>query len=155
MKFLAAALLAALAVAAPVAEPEALPMSEAGDFMTRELHARQFGSTENQLVSGACRRITFIFARGSTEPGNVVRTIPVFPTVSIGAGAYPVSMSQSDLLTLMSLHRVLQSAPPSPANCAPFTAPTTLPSKASTTPPVSELTLLAATLTGSGRPRGY
>lgn len=138
MKFLAATFLAALAVATPVAEPEALPMSEAGDFMTRELHARQFGSTEDQLVAGACRRITFIFARGSTEPGNVVRTSSVIPSVSLGA--YLESVSQIDLLTLMSLRRVLQSAPPSHANCAPSMAPITLPSKASTTRPVSERT---------------
>lgn len=41
-----------------------------------DLEKRQFGfgggsSTSNEL-DGECRPITFIFARGSTEPGNMV-----------------------------------------------------------------------------------
>jgi len=38
-----------------------------------DIDKRQFGgrSTSNEL-SGECRQITFIFARGSTETGNMV-----------------------------------------------------------------------------------
>ncbi|PNS21446.1 hypothetical protein CAC42_1225 [Sphaceloma murrayae] len=73
MKFNLALLgLAGLAAANPI--PEAVP--EVQPEAAPALEARQFsGSTANELVNGACRRITFIWARGSTEPGNLGSTL--------------------------------------------------------------------------------
>jgi len=44
-----------------------------------ELHKRQ---SSNEVTSGACKDVLFIFARGSTEPGNMVYMI-IFTTVSL------------------------------------------------------------------------
>lgn len=68
------AFLAALAAASPV---------EMG------LSKRQFslGSTATELERGSCRDIIFIFARGSTEPGNLVSRAAL-------------KLERSDLLTM-------------------------------------------------------
>jgi cutinase len=55
-----------IAVPAPVAVPEPIT-----------LDARQSGATRNELETGSsasCPRAIFIFARGSTEAGNMVST---------------------------------------------------------------------------------
>lgn len=45
----------------------------AGSPIENGLSKRQLtGTTENELEFGSCRDIIFIFARGSTEPGNMV-----------------------------------------------------------------------------------
>ena len=36
------------------------------------IERRQFGMTENDLKSGSCKKITLVYARGSTEMGNMV-----------------------------------------------------------------------------------
>lgn len=69
MKFFAVTLLAALTAASPII----IPQSDAV-----ELQARQFGTSRTELESGsssACPKAILVFARGSTETGNLVRPI--------------------------------------------------------------------------------
>lgn len=69
MKFLQVLAAAGVVTALPAAVP-------AVDVQVAEIEARQLGSTSNELESGsssACPSVIFIFARASTEPGNMVR----------------------------------------------------------------------------------
>jgi hypothetical protein len=74
MKFLAASLLATLAAASPIAAP-------APEFqMANDLEVRQFGSIGSkseleQGSAGSCPKAILVFARGSTETGNLVRLL--------------------------------------------------------------------------------
>lgn len=74
MKFLAiVSLCAALVAAAPIEGP----VEVAVDASVADLEVRQTGLTRNELESGsssACPRVIFIFARASTELGNMVRS---------------------------------------------------------------------------------
>ena len=66
MKFLTIALFTALAAASPIIIPESAAIG---------LQARQLGLSSNELESGsssACPKAILIFARGSTETGNLV-----------------------------------------------------------------------------------
>jgi cutinase len=68
--FASLALTSPIAVAVPVAAPADEPK-----LIT--LEARQSSATSNELETGssaACPRTIFIFARGSTEAGNMVST---------------------------------------------------------------------------------
>lgn len=74
MKFLAIiSLCAALVAAAPVEAP----VEVAIDAGVGALEVRQGGLTRDELQDGsssACPRVIFIFARASTELGNMVRS---------------------------------------------------------------------------------
>lgn len=70
MKFqtLAISAFIALASASPVPNESVESLSALA-----ELNTRQLGSTTaDELKNGACKAVTFIFARGSTESGNMV-----------------------------------------------------------------------------------
>lgn len=83
MKFLLISLLATLAAASPIviAKSEAI-----------ELQARQQGLSRNELETGSpstCPKAILIFARGSTETGNLVRefsTMVIFRHFSMDQG---------------------------------------------------------------------
>lgn len=71
------ALFSLLAAAAPVPVPVPAPAPAAREIQVapEDLEARQFfATTQNELVTGTgpCPKAIFIFARGSTEPGNMV-----------------------------------------------------------------------------------
>jgi cutinase len=71
MKFLSITLLATLATASPIAAPE--PAFQ----LSGDLQARQLLSSKSELESGsasACPKAILVFARGSTETGNLVRS---------------------------------------------------------------------------------
>lgn len=89
-------LLAALSIASPVAIPEPEPLDIAiPNPEANTLEARQSDITRNELTTGsssACPKVIFIFARASTEAGNMVNIQRVFETselTSIGRVCRP------------------------------------------------------------------
>jgi cutinase len=79
MKFFTLSMLTALAAASPITSS---PLEDT------QLETRQFfTSTRNELETGhagACLRAIFIFARASTETGNMVGSHPHFTIWHIG-----------------------------------------------------------------------
>lgn len=45
----------------------------------RILGRQSAGTTANEFLEGGCRDVIFIFARGSTQDGNIVSTTPPWP----------------------------------------------------------------------------
>ncbi|TKX20949.1 cutinase-like protein 8 [Elsinoe australis] len=69
MRFEVAAVLAAASTA--IASPISNRLAGIHEIANAVLVPRQTGTTATELESGACKRIIFIYARGSTEPGNL------------------------------------------------------------------------------------
>jgi cutinase len=74
MKFFAVSLLATLAAASPIAAPEP-SNAELETLVARQL----LGGSKDELeqgTAGSCPKAILVFARGSTEIGNLVRLAP-------------------------------------------------------------------------------
>lgn len=65
MRFSAVLALASVAIASPIAAPAD----------TFAVERRATSAIENELTAGSCKDVIFVFARGSTEVGNMVRTV--------------------------------------------------------------------------------
>ena len=71
MKFQSAAIAALICAVTATPVPIALP------YEAIRVEARQDGTdTSNDLTNGLCRKVTLIYARGSTESGNMVSLEP-------------------------------------------------------------------------------
>jgi hypothetical protein len=80
MKFFAVSLLASLAAASPIAAPEP-SNNEIEDLVARQL----IGGSRTELESGsssACPKAILVFARGSTETGNLVSHRLILPSLA-------------------------------------------------------------------------
>ncbi|KAK7943984.1 uncharacterized protein PG986_013097 [Apiospora aurea] len=69
--FFAALAMLSVASALPVEQPAEQPVEVLPVEQVSELDARQFGASEDDLKDGKCAGNIFIFARGSTEIGNM------------------------------------------------------------------------------------
>lgn len=124
MKFFTTfSLFGALAAALPTLSPEHVEAIRSWDLVadnTRALEARQSSDVRNELqTGGTCPPVILIWARGSTEEGNMVCT-----------------HSQHPLESTPHTHTIDRepSAPPLPTHWKPTTAPTTSGSKGSAAP---------------------
>ncbi|KAL0940556.1 cutinase [Colletotrichum truncatum] len=74
MKAIVNIALAAIAASSPLFRAD-----HNGLEITAQLNSRATGSTSKEFTEGGCRDVIFVFARGSTELGNMVRPAPPPP----------------------------------------------------------------------------
>jgi cutinase len=60
------------AIAALICTVAATPVLNGRSLVASTLESRQVSDESDDLLDGPCKEVTFIFARGSTEPGNMV-----------------------------------------------------------------------------------
>ena len=87
-------------VVAAAATPVVIPASKSAVVATRQLVFDRTSLTENEFSSilGGCKDVIFVWARGSTELGNMVRTLEFYLYVSLILSARALS-SASHLAT--------------------------------------------------------
>lgn len=56
---------------ATLARPSAIHSLDSSIKVRSTVVARQFGSSSDDLLDGVCAAVSVIFARGTTEPGNI------------------------------------------------------------------------------------
>ena len=61
-----------VAIAAFICAVAATPVPNSFGLSATAVEARQTSDESDDLINGPCKAVTFIFARGSTEPGNMV-----------------------------------------------------------------------------------
>lgn len=81
MKFsLSLVALAASAIASPIVlDLSEISQNELEEIHARDIEARQSGTTANEFLNGGCRDVVLVFARGTSQSGNIV-SIGLRPT---------------------------------------------------------------------------
>lgn len=97
MQLLLAGLLAfaASTAAAPAVTPASFPPLAPARMTTTERALQKRQATQKDLMNGTCKKVTLIFARASTEPGNMVGTF-----------SYVTKIRDHFVLSAISLHNL-------------------------------------------------
>ena len=53
---------------------DAVPEDPYSDYRPQQVNALAVGTTANEFLEGGCRDVIFIYARGTTQDGNIVST---------------------------------------------------------------------------------
>ena len=95
-----------------IATPVAVPIEQADTLSgVQEIQARQLSNTDNDITNGSpCKALTVIFARGTTESGNVgtLAGPPFFQALYNDLGAAKVALQgvdyPADVRNIQSIH---------------------------------------------------